>query len=222
MIAVVEDGTKPAAGDDQVPGPSLVGCGPLRLLHGRSKYTGSGRRKTGSILAPSSVGIPKDPSGRRRRTWTHNLDRGIDRRVCMLLSFQRPPHRFWRGFLFRDASGAVNRLQTGPESIALGLDAVRIFCGPASRTSQGRTNIAAQRASRRRQCSRARPDPMKPRWVRAFTAPGSAPKSDAREPALAELQHTPVDRRGLDVEDPVLDRLAVDPDRALGQRPPRL
>ena len=38
------------------------------------------QRKTGSILAPSSERAHKGPAkGRRRRTWTHNLDRGIDR-----------------------------------------------------------------------------------------------------------------------------------------------
>jgi hypothetical protein len=58
--------------------------------------------KTGSIwhrrlrsCAPRGA-----PDGRRRRTWTHNLDRGFDRRVCMLLSFQRPSHRREKVVLF--------------------------------------------------------------------------------------------------------------------------
>ena len=70
LIAVVDGETVLTAGGDQVPGPSLVGCGPLRLLHGRSKYTGSCRAQDGVNLG--TVVCP-DPEGSFRAT-ASNLD----------------------------------------------------------------------------------------------------------------------------------------------------
>jgi len=56
-------------------------------------------RKTGSILAPPS----EEPSVWVARATASNLDtlldRGVDRVVRMLLSFQRPSHLFGRGLL---------------------------------------------------------------------------------------------------------------------------
>ena len=83
-----------------IPDPSLVGSDPCAHATGRvagavgstplnernapdgPQYTsGAVKHKTGSILAPSPLhrtpyGVPAEG---RRRTWTHNLDRGFDR-----------------------------------------------------------------------------------------------------------------------------------------------
>src|ERR1700734_4541614 len=64
------------------------------------------RRKTGSILAPPSERFREEASERRRRTWTHHSTES-GRGVCMLLSFQRPSHRFRKGFLLRGALRAL-------------------------------------------------------------------------------------------------------------------
>jgi hypothetical protein len=54
----------------------------------------------------------------------HIFRPGSGRRVCMLLSFQRPSHRFWRGILLRGAPRCLNRTGGGPTSIALNTDVV--------------------------------------------------------------------------------------------------
>ena len=94
----VDDDDSVIAGDKSVLGLSLVGQDPCANYRS-PKYTMGSRRKTGSILAPSS-GDPKDRSSDGVEPGHTILDRRIDRRVCMLLSFQRPPHRLEKFVLF--------------------------------------------------------------------------------------------------------------------------
>src|ERR1700761_3368736 len=109
----------PAAGDDQVPGPSLVGCGPLRLLHGRSKYTGSGLAQDGVNLG--TVVCP-DPEGSFRAT-ASNLDtqsRSRNRsKSGHAVEFSKTAAPLLEGLPLQRCVWAENRRQTGPESIAL-------------------------------------------------------------------------------------------------------
>jgi hypothetical protein len=76
------------------------------------------RRKTGSILAP-----PIQQSVRIVGSTASNLDtlldRGFDRRVRMLLSFQRPSHPSGRSSSSNGAPDS-NWRRGGPTSIALG------------------------------------------------------------------------------------------------------
>jgi hypothetical protein len=73
--------------------------------------------KTGSILAPSAL---RPASGAIESTASNLdtlLDRGFGRRVRMLLSFQRPSHRFRRDFLLRGVRDPGLGSRSGPISI---------------------------------------------------------------------------------------------------------
>ena len=54
-------------------------------------------------LAPSSISGPEGPVDATASNLDTLLDRGVGRRVRMLLSFQRPSHLFGRGLLLGGA-----------------------------------------------------------------------------------------------------------------------
>jgi hypothetical protein len=87
------------------PGPIPGGIRPSRPHEEAPCTQRASGRKTRSILAPPT----RRPGERIERATASNLDthldRGVGRRVRMLLSFQRPSHHFWKGFLLRGASG---------------------------------------------------------------------------------------------------------------------
>jgi hypothetical protein len=137
-IAVVEDGTMPAAGDDLCPGSVPGGMRTLApTAFGRSKYTRSGPAQDGVNLG--TVVCP-DPEGSFGAT-ASNLDtqsRSMNRSKSVhAVEFSKTAAPLQKGFLFRDAPGVKDRLQTGPESIAPALAGVRNFSGAARRTSRG-------------------------------------------------------------------------------------
>jgi hypothetical protein len=93
--------------------------GPIPCATSRGLRTRWGlRRKTGSILAP-----PIERPVRIVRSTASNLDtlldRGFDRRVRMLLSFQRPSHPSGRSSSSNGAPDS-NWRRGGPTSIAPG------------------------------------------------------------------------------------------------------
>ena len=68
------------------------------------------------------------------------------RRVCMLLSFQRPSHLFWKGIFLRGAPGSLDRSRGGPTSIALGGDVIAGMT--ESRRALPRDQISIERGRR--------------------------------------------------------------------------
>ncbi len=114
------------------PGPARWWDRPTRPHEGPMYTTGPGRM-TGSIWHRR----PR-PRGASRATASNldtHLDRGVGRRVRMLLSFQRPSHLFGRDFL-PGARPKPIRFRSGPVSIALGRRLKRgprrgIMAGPA-------------------------------------------------------------------------------------------
>jgi hypothetical protein len=71
-------------------------------------YTVGSRRKTGSILAPPFELVRKRTVRATASNLDTHLDRGIGRKVRMLLSFQRPSHLFRKVILLRGAPGSLN------------------------------------------------------------------------------------------------------------------
>ncbi len=139
--------------------------------------------------------------------------------MCMLLSFQRPP-----------------RLAGGDSSGASRSRSDRLPSGQRSLAHRSREGIPSRRAAPPRRGRVAGRAPLagprgemlpKPRC-----ADSGAPRRSiggcrlrdpqARELALAELQHAAVERLGRDVERLGRQRLAVELDAALGQLAPRL
>jgi hypothetical protein len=105
-------------------GLSLVRIRPLRChaagmpVAGSSMYTESSKRKTGSILAPSSRLTPR--VGDRGATVIEPGHTSIEgrSRMCMLLSFQRPSHLFKEGIPPKGRPGTEVGSRSGPMSIA--------------------------------------------------------------------------------------------------------
>ncbi len=82
------------------PGPVRWWDRPMRSHGGARRTPRAPERMTGSFNLGTVVRTPgKWAAERRRRTWTHTSIGGSDRRVRMLLSFQRPSHLSGRGFL---------------------------------------------------------------------------------------------------------------------------
>ena len=115
------------------PGPVPGGIRPLRSRSagtkaGRDRFEPIGRgrwigarctqrapeRKTGSILEPPFEVLLREERPSDGVEPGHISRPGFGRRVCMLLSFQRPSHRFWRGILLRGAPGSLNRPGADP------------------------------------------------------------------------------------------------------------
>jgi hypothetical protein len=74
-------------------------------------YTVGSRRKTGSILAPPFEVIRERTIRATASNLDTHLDRGIGRKVRMLLSFQRPSHLFRKVILLQ---GRARVLELGP------------------------------------------------------------------------------------------------------------
>ena len=74
---------------------------------------------TGLILGTAVRGSHEGTADRRRRTWTHRLNRGR-LRVHMLLSFQRPSYLFWKVVPSQGYARDPVRSRSRPPSIALG------------------------------------------------------------------------------------------------------
>src|SRR5690242_30899 len=95
------------------PGPVPGGIRPSRPHEGAPCTQGAPGRKTGSILAPPiEVGPASGPCRATASNLDTLLDRGVGRRVRMLLSFQRPSHLFGRG------APSYRRVGTGTRSRA--------------------------------------------------------------------------------------------------------
>ena len=100
------------------PGPAPGGIRPLRPHEGiRCTPTGPGTHDGVSIWHRRRSLALKGPVDATASNLDTLLDRGIGRRVRMLLSFQRPSHLWGRGFL-PTAHPEPFRFRSGPLSIA--------------------------------------------------------------------------------------------------------
>jgi hypothetical protein len=100
------------------PGPVPGGTRPCVHTRGSDVHQRIPGHKTGfSIWHRRRSSGPRGPADATASNLDTLLDRGFDRRVRMLLSFQRPSHLFGRGFLPR-AHPRSFRSQSGPVSIA--------------------------------------------------------------------------------------------------------
>jgi len=84
-----------------------VGSGPCVLTRGSDVHHGSRDARRGFNLAPSSIAGPRGPVDATASNLDTLLDRGVGRRVRMLLSFQRPSHLFGKVFPSHGASKTV-------------------------------------------------------------------------------------------------------------------
>jgi hypothetical protein len=171
---------------------------------GSSKYTrGAPGNETGSILAPSLDRLPKEPS-----------DDGVEpghtlghrqAEVRMLLSFQRPSPPGRKGFPSSGCAEALRR--SGQKSIATSLAWGRKL------TQLGR-RVAALTACRKVAYCRTECVPV-PKLL--FLRDPNPCK-----PALSELKNAPVHGLCGQVEHVSGERLTVELDSTLAERPPRL
>ena len=171
------------------PKAGAVGAAPLtRRSHRRPSVHEWGRQAQDGVNLGTAA-PHQNPEGlaeRRRRTWTHSSRSRIDRRVCMLLSFQRPSHLLEEGRSPRSAPRPARPVSGRTDEYSARIrsrDSIRLKSGRhragAQRLIKIRTSTSTVRSRGRSSKSRAR-SAARSRAPAARRSRGSTPTADHR------------------------------------------